>query len=85
MCVGVLLAIRTIGGLLYFKKSEREWISFKTDELSKIRQNESDILPTLKLSYHHLTSHLKQCFAYCSLFPKDYEIDKSSLINMWMA
>uniref|UniRef100_A0A7N2LAJ5 Disease resistance protein RGA3 n=1 Tax=Quercus lobata TaxID=97700 RepID=A0A7N2LAJ5_QUELO len=29
ICVGVPLAIRTIGGLLYFKKSEREWLSFK--------------------------------------------------------
>ncbi|KAL4601284.1 hypothetical protein ACB092_11G260800 [Castanea dentata] len=85
MCVGVPLAIRTIGGLLYFKKSEKEWRSFKTNELSKICQKESDILPTLKLSYDHLPSHLKQCFAYCSLFPKDYKIDKSSLINMWMA
>ena len=85
MCVGVPLAIRTIGGLLYFKKSEIEWRSFKTNELSKIHQNERDILPTLKLSYDHLAPHLKQCFAYCSLFPKDYKIDKSSLINMWMA
>nr|XP_023876130.1 putative disease resistance protein RGA3 [Quercus suber] len=84
-CAGVPLAIRTIGGLLYFKKTEMEWLSFKINELSKIRLNESDILPTLKLSYDHLTSHLKQCFAYCSLFPKDYEIDKSSLINMWVA
>ncbi|XP_050284425.1 putative disease resistance protein RGA1 isoform X4 [Quercus robur] len=85
ICVGVPLAIRTIGGLLYFKKSEREWLSFKDNELSKIPQNEDDILPTLKLSYNHLPSHLKQCFAYCSLFPKDYEIEKESLIYMWMA
>ncbi|XP_065635041.1 disease resistance protein RGA2 [Quercus suber] len=84
-CAGVPLAIKTIGGLLYFKKTEMEWLSFKINELSKIRQNESDILPTLKLSYDLLASHLKQCFAYCSLFPKDYKIDKSSLINMWMA
>ncbi|KAL4601289.1 hypothetical protein ACB092_11G261100 [Castanea dentata] len=84
-CAGIPLAIRTIGGLLYFKKSEIEWLSFKDNELSKIPQNENDILPTLKLSYDYLPSHLKQCFAYCSLFPKDCEINKSSLINMWMA
>jgi hypothetical protein len=84
-CAGIPLAIRTLGNLLYFEKFGRDWLSFKDDELSKIPQNEGDILPTLKLSYDHLPSHLKQCFAYCSLFPKDYEIDKSSLIQMWMA
>ena len=58
-CVGVPLAIRTIGSLMYFKKSEIEWLSFKNNELSKIPQNENGILPTLKLSYDHLPSHLK--------------------------
>jgi Leucine-rich repeat (LRR) protein len=84
-CVGVPLAIRTMGSLLYFKNSETEWSSFKNNELSKISQNENDILPTLKLSYDHLPSHLKHCFAYCSLFPKDYMINKSTLIQLWMA
>ncbi|XP_075644567.1 putative disease resistance protein RGA1 [Castanea sativa] len=84
-CAGIPLAIRTIGGLVNSKKFELEWLSFINNELSNIPQNEDDILPTLKLSYTHLPSHLKQYFAYCSLFSKDYEIDKSSLINMWMA
>ncbi|XP_062175504.1 putative disease resistance protein RGA4 [Alnus glutinosa] len=84
-CVGVPLAIRTMGSLLYFKNSETEWLSFKDNELSKISQRENDILPTLKLSYDQLPSHLKHCFAYCSLFPKDYKIDKSTLIKLWMA
>jgi hypothetical protein len=84
-CVGVPLAIRTMGSLLYFKNSETEWLSFKNNELSKISQRENDIVPTLKLSYDQLPSHLKHCFAYCSLFPKDYMIDKSTLIKLWMA
>ena len=81
-CVGIPLAIRTIGSLLYFKNSKIEWLSFKNNELSKIPQKETDILPTLKLSYDHLPSHLKQCFSYCSLFPKNYKINKSCLIKM---
>jgi Leucine-rich repeat (LRR) protein len=84
-CLGVPLAISTIGSLLGSKNSESEWLSFKNNEFSKISQNENDILPTLKLSYDHLPSHLKHCFAYCSLFPKDYWFDTSELIRLWIA
>jgi hypothetical protein len=83
-CSGVPLAITTIGSLLRLKNSEREWLNFKNDELSKIPQNETDILPTLKLSYDQLQSHLKHCFSYCSLFPKDYDIKRSTLIQLWI-
>jgi Leucine-rich repeat (LRR) protein len=84
-CYGVPLAIRTIGSLLGSQNPETEWLSFKNKELSKISQKENGILPTLKLSYDHLSSELKHCFAYCSLFPKDYWIDKSTLIQLWIA
>jgi len=84
-CSGVPLAITTIGSLLGSKNPETEWSSFKNNELSKIPQNENDIIPALKLSYDHLPSHLKHCFAYCSLYPKDYEIDTSNLVKLWIA
>jgi len=42
-------------------------------------------LPVLKLSYHSLSPQQRQCFAYCSLFPKDCEFKKDELIQMWMA
>ncbi|XP_050283795.1 putative disease resistance protein RGA3 [Quercus robur] len=80
-CRGVPLAIRSIGSLLYFKNLENDWLSFKDNELLKV----ANILQTLKLSYDHLPSYLKQCFAYCCLFPKDYKIHKTTLIKMWMA
>ena len=77
-CVGVPLAIRTIASLL---RSQR---SFQNYELSKITQEEENyILSTLKLSYDHLPSYLKQCFAYCRLFPKDYKIHVGTLIDLW--
>ncbi|XP_065632517.1 putative disease resistance protein RGA4 isoform X1 [Quercus suber] len=85
-CGGVPLAIRTIASLLRTKASENEWRSFKDYELSKITQEEKNgISSTLKLSYDHLPSHLKQCFAYCRLFPKDYKINVETLFNLWAA
>ncbi|XP_031371915.1 putative disease resistance protein RGA4 isoform X2 [Punica granatum] len=84
-CVGVPLAIKTIGRLLVFLRNKEEWLNFKNNELSRIDHEEGDIMPSLKLSYDFLPSHLKQCFAYCCLFPKDYELDTSELIHLWMA
>ena len=84
-CDGLPLAIRTIGSLLYLNTSEIEWQSFLDNELSKIGQQENKISSTLKLSYDHLPSHLKQCFAYCRLLPKDHRIDLYRLINLWAA
>ena len=85
-CAQNPLAIRSIGSLLYFKNSEKEWLSFKNSELHKITQQEkSGIFLILKLSYDHLPSQLKQCFAFCALFPKDFKIRVEVLIQLWIA
>jgi len=84
-CAQVPLAIRSIGSLLYFKNSEADWLHFKNFELYKINQEANSIIPILKLSYDHLPSQLKQCFAFCSLFPKDHEIEVELLIQLWTA
>ncbi|KAF3666181.1 hypothetical protein FXO38_09184 [Capsicum annuum] len=39
----------------------------------------------LRLSYNYLPRHLKICFAYCSLYPKDFEIQRFDLVDMWNA
>ncbi|KAL4376470.1 hypothetical protein GQ457_02G040850 [Hibiscus cannabinus] len=85
VCGGVPLVIRTIAGTLSFKETENEWLSFKDNELSRISQNGGEILPTLKVSYDHLPSHLKHCFAYCRLYPKDIKMDVETLVQFWIA
>ncbi|XP_065634570.1 putative disease resistance protein RGA1 [Quercus suber] len=84
-CKGVPLAVKTLGSLLYSKTEVRDWISIRDNEIWKLEQKENDILPALRLSYNKLPSYLKQCFAYCSLYPKDFEYNNENLIQCWMA
>ncbi|KAM4072968.1 hypothetical protein ACB094_11G180100 [Castanea mollissima] len=84
MCRGVPLAIKSIGNMLYFKEKESEWSFVKSNIEANVTQG-GEILPILKLSYDHLPSHLKSCFTYCFLFPKDYEMDKETVIQLWIA
>ncbi|KAK4580609.1 hypothetical protein RGQ29_024305 [Quercus rubra] len=84
-CKGVPLAVRTLAGILYSKVDEREWKFVRDNEIWNLEQKQGDILPALKLSYNQLPLHLKQCFAYCSLFPKDYVFKSYLLVQFWMA
>ncbi|KAL9231991.1 hypothetical protein vseg_007143 [Gypsophila vaccaria] len=88
-CANVPLAIRVVGSLLY-RQHKSKWLSFKSMDLRKLRscqdgKDEDDIMPILKYSYHHLSPSLKSCFSYCALFPKDFKINKTKLIWLWMA
>ncbi|XP_039029042.1 putative disease resistance protein RGA4 [Hibiscus syriacus] len=84
-CKGVALAVKTLGGLLCSTRLEYDWKVVRDSELWELEQKENDILPALKLSYDHLPWYLKQCFAFCSVFLKDFEFDSLILISMWMA
>ncbi|KAK4381293.1 putative disease resistance protein RGA1 [Sesamum angolense] len=84
-CEGVPLAAKVLGGLMNFKREERDWLHVQHSELWDIGVYRKGIFPAMILSYLHLPLHLKHCFAFCSIFPKDYEVWREKLIHMWMA
>ncbi|MED6146636.1 hypothetical protein PIB30_036426 [Stylosanthes scabra] len=84
-CKGLPLAVKTLAGLLRNKYDEGDWENILESEIWKLREDESKIIPALRVSYHYLPSHLKRCFVYCSLFSEDFRFDKDKLILLWMA
>ncbi|RZB47369.1 Disease resistance protein RGA2 [Glycine soja] len=84
-CGGLPLAAITVGDLLRLKREERKWLYVKESNLWSLPPSENSIMPALRLSYLNLPMKLKQCFAYCAIFPKDDRIEKEHLIELWMA
>ncbi|CAN6693187.1 unnamed protein product [Malus baccata var. baccata] len=86
-CGGVPLVAKVLGGILHTKKGIEEWSSFKNNKIwNNLLKEEDIIMPVLRLSFDNLESpSLKQCFAYCSIFEKDFEIQRENLVQLWMA
>lgn len=81
-CCGVPLAIRVAGSLVY-GQDKKKWEAVQ--EVGVANMGINDITQILKLSYHHLSFSLKNCFNYCAIFPKDYRMEKNTLIYLWIA
>ncbi|KAK8293874.1 hypothetical protein V6Z11_D06G218600, partial [Gossypium hirsutum] len=84
-CGGVPLAIKATRSILRFKSQESEWLRVKESEIWDLEDEGRRILGVLRLSYKHLPPYMRQCFLFCSIFPKDYVMEKDKLIGLWMA
>ncbi|RZB85545.1 disease resistance protein RGA2-like [Glycine soja] len=84
-CRGVPLAVRTLGSSLFLNFDLEGWEFVRDHEIWNLKQKNYDILPALKLSYDQMPSHLKHCFAYFSLFPKDFGFAGNQISNLWVA
>ncbi|TYH74897.1 hypothetical protein ES332_D05G435600v1 [Gossypium tomentosum] len=79
-CNGLPLAVKAIGSLLRTVTDHREWEKVYESEIWDVPEDPCGLIPALRLSYHYLPPHLKRCFAYCSIFPKDYEFEEEEII-----
>ncbi|TYH79402.1 hypothetical protein ES332_D03G061500v1 [Gossypium tomentosum] len=84
-CQGIPLVVKVLRSLLFFKTSEQEWTLVRDSERWKLMEKDNEIVSIMKLSCDQLSPQLKQCFAYCSLYPNDYCFNEFNLIAFWMA
>ncbi|KAH1113957.1 hypothetical protein J1N35_007335 [Gossypium stocksii] len=78
-------SVEALGSSLFFKTSEQEWTLIRDSERWELMEKDNETVSVLKLSYDQLSPQLKQCFAYCSLYAKDYCFNEFALIAFWMA
>ncbi|XP_027166503.1 putative disease resistance protein RGA3 [Coffea eugenioides] len=84
-CRGLPLAASVLGGMLH-NKGPDEWQSLESGLQSLGGDENSYVKEILKLSFDHLPyPSLKKCFAYCSIFPKDFQMERNELIQLWAA
>ncbi|KAF2301108.1 hypothetical protein GH714_020139 [Hevea brasiliensis] len=90
-CDGLPMAAKTLACLLRSKQSWKEWQSvldsevWELDGLWEKGSETQSGFASLWLSYYNMVSELRPCFSSCSIFPKDHEIKKDVLIQLWMA
>eukprot|EP01018_Ginkgo_biloba_P033767 Gb_35026 [translate_table: standard] len=83
LCGRLPLAVKTIAAsMARLERRPNEWRSRLVWLQQVVMPN--DVMPTLRLSYDALPSHLKPCFLYCSAFPEDSEINCQRLIKLWI-
>ncbi|XP_066338645.1 putative disease resistance protein RGA4 isoform X4 [Miscanthus floridulus] len=84
-CGGLPLAIKVMGGLLSTKpRSEGDWEAVLKNHAWSIAGLPKELDNAIYLSYEDLSPQLKQCFLYCSLFPKGTTIWQGQVVPMWL-
>ncbi|KAL8538142.1 hypothetical protein ACS0TY_000195 [Phlomoides rotata] len=86
-CRGLPLSIAVTGGLLKKSNMTQAYWIYILENLTMLINLEEDeyTLRILRTSYKELPMHLKPCFLYMRIFPEDYLINLSMLVQLWVA
>ncbi|XP_050159565.1 disease resistance protein RGA2-like isoform X2 [Malus sylvestris] len=84
-CKGLPLAAKTLGSLMRYKKTRKEWQEVLNSKIWDLEEVEQQVFQPLLLSYIDLAPAVKRCLLYCVIFPKDHLIYKDYLIELWMS
>ncbi|GKV50677.1 hypothetical protein SLEP1_g57374 [Rubroshorea leprosula] len=85
-CGGLPLIAAVIGGTLSSEIQKSAWEVIRDNDAWNLDSEDGKwILSILKISFDHLLPPLKKCFSYCSIFPKDFHIEKDDLVQLSMA
>lgn len=87
-CQGLPLATVSIGNLLSVKeRTESAWryvhdaLVWEQSDIPELQK----VSTILNFSINDLPYYLRNCLLYCSLYPDDYEMEKKTLIRLWVA
>ncbi|KAL5711858.1 hypothetical protein ACHQM5_014088 [Ranunculus cassubicifolius] len=85
-CKGIPLPIKELGkSLRHRQQSVWSYYYRNFDIIVREHLEESKVRSSLKSRYYALPPIYRQCFAYCFIFPKGYEIEVEELIRLWIA
>ncbi|XP_022849903.1 putative late blight resistance protein homolog R1B-12 [Olea europaea var. sylvestris] len=85
-CHRLPLSVLMISSVLAnMEKKESSWITVAGSLSTHIFDHTKNCLHVLKLSYQHLSVHLKHCFLYFGVFAEDEVIPVRKLISLWVA
>ncbi|XP_022857731.1 putative late blight resistance protein homolog R1A-3 [Olea europaea var. sylvestris] len=85
-CRGLPLSVIMISSILAnMQKKKSSWAKIAGHLNAHIFDSTNNCLHILKLSYQHLSVHLKPCFLYFGAFEEDEAIPVRKLISLWVA
>ena len=87
MLPGSPLAAKVIGATLRSKLEEIHWRKLLNSWWWSISDGNfiMRIISSVGSCYSELPGYLRQCFVYCSIFPRNCVFEKDNLVHMWIA